>query len=73
MKTADYYGRKIAQRAVSVDDGTLGELIADAAEDADAELDWNEQGEIHEDLQLRIEEAARRAAEDELRGAIEGR
>lgn len=73
MRTADYYGQKIAKTAVSVDDATLGELIADAAEDADAELDWADQGEIHEEIQMRIEEAARHAAEEELEDAFEAR
>jgi len=72
MSTADYYAGRIAQTAVSVDNSTVAELIADAAEDADVDLDWSEQGEVHEQITMRIEEATRQLARDELEAALGG-
>jgi len=71
LVVSDYYAQKIAKKAVTVDNTTLGELITDAVEDSDADLGWGKQGEIHEAIEERIEDAAREAAADELQVALE--
>jgi len=70
-ETARYYGRKIASNAVTINNPTLSELIADAAEDSGADLDWGEQGDVHEEIETAVREEARAAAVAELDAAIE--
>jgi len=69
--TARYYGRKIASNAVTINNSTLSELITDAVEDSDADLDWGEQGDVHEEIEMAVREEARAAAGAELEAAIE--
>lgn len=71
QRTADYYAGRIASVAVSVDDGKLGELIADADEDSPGELTWEQQGDLHEAITLAIEDEVRHVASEELAAALE--
>jgi len=66
MDTANYFSQKITDKAVHIDETTLGELVADAAEEVERDVEWSEQGEIHGDISDSITDAAREAAKDEL-------
>ena len=70
--TARLYGELIAARAVSVDNGELAQLIADAADDADIDLDYSKQGEIHEEIVMLVEESAQDWAKETLQDAFRG-
>jgi len=71
MNTARFYAKKIAKHAVEVNDEKLAELINGAVADSERDLNYTEQGAIHEDIELRVEEEAREAARDELRRALD--
>lgn len=70
MNTESYYAQKIADDAVHVDDDALAQLIADAAEDEGVDLPWEEQGDIHEAIEMEIVEGARQVARVELEAAL---
>jgi uncharacterized lipoprotein len=69
-EVSKYYGRKAA-RTITVDDGSLAQVIADAGEDSDVSFDWQQQGEIHEAITERIRDHVAEVATDEFQRAIE--
>lgn len=68
---AGRYASRIADNAVALNDGEVADLIAEAAEDAGVEVPYSDQGDVHEKIGLRIKQAARDAAEHEIRAMIE--
>ena len=69
-RTARYYGSKAAGK-LAIDDSGIAELISTAAEDADVDLDWSAQGDAHERIEMRLREAAKQIATEEIRAALE--
>jgi hypothetical protein len=68
-QTASYYAGRIAE-AVHIDQGKVAGCIADAAEDADVALSYEDQGALHEEIEVQIREEIRNIARDELEAAL---
>jgi hypothetical protein len=71
MKTSKYYARKIVDESLQINDSRMAELLADAVEDSPKDLDWEDQGSLHEDIEIAIESDARMTVENHLSRELE--